>query len=124
MLAAILPPLLPPRWSSLLGSQASTTRGVVDAQLSAPQETTEGPMPEGRRIGAEDSAGLTVVRPTRAPVEPLALVLVDAGQLPRQLGPCPDEVEPFDVRWSDPYDDRQAERILLGSMRIFAALRQ
>jgi hypothetical protein len=103
MLAAILPPLLPPRWSMLLGSQASTRCPVVDAWLSAPQETTEGPMPEGKRTSAEDSAGPTVVRPRRPAVEHWNLVLVDDGSTPVMAGPCEHQVEPFDGHWVDPY---------------------
>jgi hypothetical protein len=122
MLVAILPPLLPPRRSMLLASQASTTAVVVDAQLLAPQETTEGPMPEGKRLSAEDSAGPTVVPLHRRRVEPWRITLVDDGALPRQLGPCPNEVEPFPWDGSAEHRAWRAERILLGSVRIFRAL--
>jgi hypothetical protein len=124
MLAAILPPLLPPRRSMLLTSQASTTRVAVDARLWVPQETTEAPMPEDRSVGTEDSAGATVV--PRAGLRGLEFEL-QHGLAPLAIDAvttcchcCLWHGEPF--RSVDIED--QGERILLGSVRIFQAIRQ
>jgi hypothetical protein len=122
MLAAILPPLLPPRRSMLLVSQASPTAALVDGWMSAPQETTEGPMPEGRRTSVEDSAGPTVVTPRTVPIDAWLIPLVDGGGLPPVYGPCENHVEPFPHEWGPMAQRDRAERILLGSLRIFRAL--
>lgn len=79
-------------------------------------------MPEGRRSCAEDSAGLTVVPESDLSDELFHLVLVDDGSAPRQLGPCPHEVEPFPWEGSELAKRDRAERLLLGSVRIFRSL--
>lgn len=124
MLAAILPPLLPPRRSMLLGSQASTTGPSVDGGLSARQETSEALMPAGRHESAEDAARATDV-PAPASLRALEFELEHGAVRPSSTNrPACINCVSWPMPFGPDVPDDQGERVLLASVRIFAASRR